>query len=59
MGQIQETVKKSNYEDIRDKRCKCNKLLCVIKGSDIEIKCNKCKRMLLIKTAGILDIDIK
>lgn len=41
-----------------DKRCKCNKLICVVKGNDIEIKCNKCKRMMVIKTLGIENIDI-
>ena len=40
-------------------RCKCNKLLCVVKGDDIEIKCNKCKRVMTIKTKGILDVEIK
>lgn len=40
-----------------DQRCKCNKLLCVIKGNNIEIKCNKCKRMMVIKTLGIQEIE--
>ena len=32
-------------------RCVCNKL-CVINGDNIEIKCNKCKRVMIIQTKG-------
>lgn len=35
-------------------RCLCNKLLCTRSGNIIEIKCNKCKRILRIETAGII-----
>lgn len=37
-----------------EERCICNKLLCIIKGSTIEIKCNKCKRLFRIYTNGIV-----
>ncbi|WP_157834968.1 hypothetical protein [Desulfofalx alkaliphila] len=40
-------------------RCVCNKLLCVIKGNNIEIKCNKCERIMVIKTKGIEQIEVK
>lgn len=52
-------VQAKNGDQGTQERCKCNKLLCVIKGNDIEIKCNKCKRLMVIKTSGILDMDIK
>lgn len=45
-------------QDKQGERCKCNKLLCIIKGNDIEIKCNKCKRMMIIRTDGIKGMDI-
>ncbi len=38
-------------------RCACNKLLCIVRGDDIEIRCNKCKRYTLIKTRGIVGIE--
>lgn len=41
-----------------EQRCKCNKLICVTKDDDIEIKCNKCKRIMVIRTKGIKRIDI-
>lgn len=47
------TVPKHGGEDLR---CICNKLLCVIKGNAIEIKCNKCKRLVTIYTQGVKDI---
>lgn len=39
-------------------RCTCNKLLCVINGNNIEIKCNKCKRTMVIKSKGIINVEI-
>lgn len=35
-------------------RCLCHRLLFIRSGNTIEIKCNKCKRILRIETAGIL-----
>jgi phage FluMu protein Com len=35
-------------------RCLCNRLLCIRSGNNIEIKCNKCKRILRIETTGII-----
>jgi len=40
-------------------RCRCNKLLCAVNGNEVEIKCNKCKRLLAIKTNGIISVEIK
>lgn len=37
-------------------RCLCNRLICIIEDSVIEIKCARCKRMTRIYTAGIEDI---
>ncbi len=34
-------------------RCICNRLICVVVGDAIEIKCPKCKRLVRIETAGI------
>lgn len=38
-------------------RCDCNRLLCVIDGDTIEIKCPKCKRITRIYTRGIDRIE--
>ena len=40
-------------------RCRCNKLVCIRYGDMIEIKCNKCKRMVLIYTRGIERVEIR
>jgi phage FluMu protein Com len=40
-------------------RCVCNKLLCVINGDNIEIKCNKCKRVMIIQTKGIEGVEVR
>lgn len=40
-------------------RCICNKLICIRYGDVIEIKCNKCKRMISIYTRGIDRIEIQ
>ncbi|MFZ5901440.1 hypothetical protein ACP3TJ_11735 [Desulforudis sp. 1088] len=43
----------------RQTRCLCNKLICVVNGDDIEIKCNKCKRLVTIRTKGIVAVEFK
>lgn len=50
--------KRHESDQDENQRCKCNKLICVIKDQDIEIKCNKCKRMMIIRTNGIKGVDI-
>lgn len=40
-------------------RCQCNKLVGIRYGDVIEIKCNKCKRMIEIHTRGIERIEIR
>ncbi len=40
-----------------EQRCICNRLICIIKGDVVEIKCPKCKRMLRIFTGGIKRIE--
>lgn len=40
-------------------RCLCNKLLFIRYGNIIEIKCNKCKRMIRVFTRGIDHIHIE
>lgn len=40
-------------------RCHCNKLLFTRSGDTIEIKCNKCKRILRIETAGIISMTFR
>jgi phage FluMu protein Com len=42
-----------------EQRCICNRLICIIKGDVIEIKCPKCKRMMEIVTKGINYIECK
>lgn len=38
-------------------RCRCNKLLYVQMGDKIYIKCNKCKRVLVVHTNGVRKIE--
>jgi len=40
-------------------RCLCHKLICIRYGDVIEIKCNKCKRMISIYTRGIERVEIR
>lgn len=40
-------------------RCLCNKLIFIRYGDMIEIKCNKCKRMVHVYTDGIRKIEFK
>jgi len=40
-------------------RCLCNKLISIRYDNVIEIKCNKCKRMVTIHTHGIDRIEIR
>lgn len=40
-------------------RCLCNKLLSIRNGEQIEIKCNKCKRVMVIETRGILSVSFR
>lgn len=42
---------------MHDVRCTCHKIVAQIDGDTIIIKCRHCKRMVLIKTAGIINID--
>ncbi len=46
-------------EESEEQRCICHKLVCVVKGDIIEIKCNKCKRVTYIHTNGIVRIETK
>ena len=43
-------------EKAKEVRCLCNRLLFVVNGENIEIKCPKCKRMVVISTNGIKDV---
>lgn len=43
---------------LREKRCVCNRLICVQNGNVIEIKCPKCKRLVRIRTRGIDEITV-
>ncbi|NLK00370.1 MAG: hypothetical protein GX318_03905 [Clostridia bacterium] len=38
-------------------RCVCNRLVCITNGMNIEIKCGKCKRLIVIKTRGITGVS--
>lgn len=40
-------------------RCVCNKLVCTVRGDIIEIKCSKCKRLVVIQTRGIQRIGYR
>lgn len=54
---IKATKRLEGREKGHQERCICNKLLCIIRGDTIEIKCNKCKRFTRIKTKGIVEIE--
>jgi len=50
--------KKESF-DRSEKRCLCNRLICILRDGDIiEIKCSKCKRLIEIHTRGIIKIDV-
>lgn len=52
------SLEKEQPLDNKDMRCICNKLICQIDNNVIEIKCNKCKRIIRILTKEIIDIKI-
>ncbi|MCR4441352.1 MAG: hypothetical protein QHH10_04320 [Peptococcaceae bacterium] len=56
IGKREEALK---IPELKLVRCRCNKLLCAANGNEIEIKCNKCKRLLTIKTCGIISVEVK
>lgn len=37
-------------------RCLCNKLLFVLDGENIRVRCGRCKRTMVVRTRGILGI---
>ncbi len=39
-------------------RCRCNKLLLTMKDDAVIIKCGRCKRYMVIQTAGILSASV-
>jgi hypothetical protein len=39
-------------------RCVCNRLIFVRRGEAVEIKCSKCKRLIVIQTAGIKRVEV-
>ena len=40
------------------RRCRCNKLLLTMKDDAVIIKCGRCKRYMIIQTAGILSASV-
>lgn len=44
---------------MQDGRCECGKLIFQINGNDIFIKCRHCKRMVVIHTDGLNEIEIQ
>jgi hypothetical protein len=57
-------VSKVDFDDFKllndeEERCLCNKLICIVKGPNIEIKCNKCKRLMIIKTNGVVGVEVR
>lgn len=39
-------------------RCRCHKLICLVDGHDVHLKCGRCKRVLIIRTRGIESIQV-
>lgn len=42
---------------MEDVRCKCGKIVFQVNGNEIIIKCRHCKRMIVIKTTGLVSIS--
>lgn len=40
-------------------RCRCGKLVCIIEGNDVQIKCNRCKRVVVVHTAGVRGVSFR
>lgn len=40
-------------------RCQCGKLVCIIEDTDVRIKCNRCKRVVVVHTAGIRGVSFQ
>lgn len=38
-------------------RCRCHKLLLMVAGNTLEIKCSRCQRIVVIETSGIRSIS--
>lgn len=61
LGEVDGVTEKHPINDYQGEevRCLCNRLLFMVKGSDIEIKCVKCKRIIIISTKGITNVTFK
>ena len=42
----------------RPVRCPCNRLVCMVEGDEVAIKCSRCKRIIRIRTRGIVDVRV-
>lgn len=40
-------------------RCLCGKMVCMIEGNEVQIKCSRCKRMVIVQTRGIVSIAFR
>lgn len=40
-------------------KCQCGKLICQVEGGSIIIKCRHCKRFIVIRTSGLLQVEIR
>lgn len=63
-GEVKLEIKKEEADHCdliiyEQERCLCNKLICIVKGQNIEIKCNKCKRLMIIKTNGVVGVEVR
>lgn len=40
-------------------RCLCGKLVCIIEGNEVQIKCNRCKRIVVVQTEGVVGVTFQ
>lgn len=43
----------------KDLRCTCKKLLFQVDGDDIIIKCRHCKKIIIIRTKGLVSMEYR
>jgi hypothetical protein len=50
---IGETSTSSHSEDCSETRCECGQLIAKVRGQGLELKCKRCKRIVVIPFSSI------
>lgn len=53
LGMIGETSSSSHSGDCSETRCECGQLIAKIRGQGLELKCKRCKRIVVIPFSSI------